>query len=254
MELTAIDTLLWEAALAGGALLLAVLIWRGRWRQYPAFLCYVACQVVSNPIGMILFYVLKSPRAYSQFYWGAAIVDFALQLAVVVELARIVLRPTGTWVRDAKKQFVLSAFAGTAIAVACAAIVTPPSKNLLDSFEVRGELFSSLIVCELVIATTMASNRLGLGWRSHVMAIGQGLMVWSVVAVVVDGFHSYFGRAGFFTSLEHVRMVTYLAALCYWSVQLWHEEPVRQPISAELHQYIIALHHRVNYDLGEAKR
>jgi hypothetical protein len=70
-----------------------------------------------------------------------------------------------------------------------------------------------------------------------------------VVAILVDGLHSYFGAERYFRELEHVRMFVYLAVLYYWSVQFWLEEPARQPISPQLSAYIQALHRRVKNDL-----
>jgi hypothetical protein len=81
------------------------------------------------------------------------------------------------------------------------------------------------------------------------MALGNGWTIWAVVAIVVSGLHSYFGAQRYFGVLEQVRMLAYLTALGYWMVQFWLEEPVRQPISPELSNYIQALHRRIKMDL-----
>jgi hypothetical protein len=51
-------------------------------------------------------------------------------------------------------------------------------------------------------------------------------------------------------------MFVSLAALGYWMVQFWLEEPARQPLSPELRAYIEALHQRVksNLDILDAHR
>ena len=113
----------------------------------------------------------------------------------------------------------------------------------------RGNLFTSLVICELIAVVTRTSKSLGLGWRNHVMALGNGWTAWAVIAILVDGLHSYFGADRYFVVLEHVRMFAYLAALGYWMVQFWLEEPARQPISPELSNYIQALHRRIKLDL-----
>jgi hypothetical protein len=115
--------------------------------------------------------------------------------------------------------------------------------------EVRGNLFTSLVVCELIVVVTRTSKSLGLGWRNHVMALGNGWTAWAVVAILVDGLHSYFGAERYFRELEHVRMFAYLAALAYWIVQFWLEEPARQPISPQLRAYILDLHQKIKNDL-----
>jgi hypothetical protein len=186
---------------------------------------------------------------YVRAYWTTAVLDFALQLGVIWEIARIVMRPTGTWVRDAKKQFILWGAAGILFAAALPFLITPPAASLLHRLEVRGNLFTSLVICELIAVVTRTSKSLGLGWRNHVMALGNGWTAWAVVAILVDGLHSYFGAELYFRQLEHARMFAYLAVLGYWMVQFWLEEPARQPISPQLRAYIQALHERIKNDL-----
>jgi hypothetical protein len=186
---------------------------------------------------------------YWQTYYAAVLIEFVLELGVIWEIARIVMRPTGTWVRDARKQFILWGTAGILLAAALPWLVSPPSANFWGRLEVRGNLFTSLVVCELIAVVTRTSKSLGLGWRNHVMALGNGWTAWAVAAILVDGLHSYFGAERYFAELEHARMVVYLAVLGYWTVQFWLQEPARQPISPQLSAYIQNLHLRVKNDL-----
>jgi hypothetical protein len=248
MDLLKLDNLLWAASFLGDVVLLGVLILRGRTRNFPLFTSLVGFDVLLN----IALYTLNAQGMktwYSRMYWGSEIVDFALQIGVVVEMARIVLRPTGAWVRDARKQFILWTSVGAAVAVLLAWGVSPPGLNAKEVWQVRGSLFSSLVTCEMVLVMALASTRLGLGWRSHVMALGEGLGAWSIVAVAVDSIQSFLGTAQQFAVLDRVRIFVYCAALAYWIVQFWLPEPVRRPISPELNNYILALHRKVTYDL-----
>ena len=247
------DDVLWAACSCGEAALTAVLFRKRRWREYPAFTSVIALQILTTAVLLPLL-LLHDSTWYGRVYRVFSLLDVVLQFAIVVESARIVLRPTGTWVRDARRQFLLSAIAGTLLALFLACTVVPPAPTRFESFNLRANLFTSLLICELFIAVTIASNRLGLGWRNHVMAIGQGFIGWSIVATVIDSLHTYYGATRLSASLESVQSCTYLAVLCYWSVQLWKEEPERQPISPELRKFILALHDRVQYDLGEAER
>ncbi len=142
-----------------------------------------------------------------RIYWAYALIDFALQLGMIWEIARIVLRPTGTWVRDARKQFILWGAAGILLAAALPWLVSPPAATLLDRLVVRGNLFTSLVICELIAVVTRTSKSLGLGWRNHVMALGNGWTAWAVVAILVDGLHSFFGAEHYFRELEHAQNV-----------------------------------------------
>jgi hypothetical protein len=253
MTQAALANLFWAAALCGESALTVVLLRKRRWRVFPAFSVLIALPILASVVLAPLRWKTNYGW-YTPLYYGYVALNFCLQLAVVVELARIVLRPTGTWVRDARKQFILSAAAGTLLALALAYLVTPPAPSLIESLQLRADLFTSLLICELFIAVSLASNRLGLGWRNHVMAIGQGFTAWSIVATIVDSLHSYFGAIHLYESTESVQSLMYVCVLWYWSVQLWREEPARQPISPQLRKFILALHERVQYDLGEAEQ
>jgi hypothetical protein len=253
MTQAALDNLLWAAALCGESTLTVVILRKGRWRMFPAFSALIAVPILAS-VFLVPLRWMAAYDWYTLLYRAYVAVNFFLQLAVVVELARIVLRPTGTWVHDARKQFILSAVGGTLLALALAYMVVPPAASLMESLQLRADLFTSLLICELFIAVTLASNRLGLGWKNHVMAIGQGFTAWSIVATMVDSLHSYFGARHFYDSTESVQSLMYLGVLGYWCVQLWREEPVRQPISPQLRKFILALHERVKYDLGEAEQ
>jgi hypothetical protein len=248
MNLSALDFALWVAGLLGHLILFSILLIRRRWKEFPVFTTLIGFDAVVS-ILLIRIYLHHSHIWYARVYWSADLVDFALQLGVIWEIASIVMRPTGSWVRDARKQFILWGAAGILLAAALPWLVTPPAASLLDRLEVRGDLFTSLVICELIAVVTRTSRSLGLGWRNHVMALGNGWTAWAVSAILVDGLHSYLGAEYDFTVLEHARMFVYLAALGYWAVQFWLEEPARQPLSPELRAYIEALHERIKSNL-----
>lgn len=228
--------------------LLVVLLARGRWRQFPVLTIWMAF-LASRTALLVLFYLLQSKYWYTQVWMFGLGIDFVLQLGVVLEIARIVLRPTGTWLQDARVQFAALGIAGVLVAGVFAWWVHPPSASVRRVWEIRSNLFTSLVICELFVVMSMTANRLGLGWRSHVMALGEGLTVWSGLMVLKTAAQSFLGTQTLYTQLEQIRSFTYIAAGCWLIVQLWRDEPERKPISADLHEYIIALHRRVEYDL-----
>ncbi len=255
MNLSALDYALWVASFLGEAILCSILIYRRRWREFPVFTALVGFDAVMA-VALYLTFLRGLHVWYARGYWSYAFVDEAMQLGIVWEAARIVMRPTGTWVRDAKRQFLLWGAAGILLAAALPWLVKPPASNPLEILEVRAGLFISFMMCELYYVLIRTSKSLGLGWRNHVMALGNGWTAWAVTAILVEGLHSYFGAERYFRGLEHVRMLVYLAAIGYWIVQFWLEEPVRRPISPELQAYILDLHRRVknNLDTLDAQR
>lgn len=248
MHVSAADKFLWAAGFLGTAALLAVLLIRGRWRQFPVLTVWFAFLTVRT-ITLFLLYNAHRAHAYKLEYLVALVIDFGLQLGVAVEIARIVLRPTGTWVQDARARFVVAGIAGAVVAGLLAWWVSPPALRVDLAWRIRANLFTSLVICELFVVMSLTANRLGLGWRNHVMAVGQGLTVWTSIMVVTTALQSFLGTRHLYADLDDIRGWAYCGATLWIAVQLWIEEPARQPIAPDLHEYILALHRRVEYDL-----
>lgn len=249
MHFTLVQNVFWGAGVTLNLALLFVLLFRRRWSQFPVVTTWMAFLVLRS-ITLFLVYSHSSKHWYSVTYWSGYAIDFALQLGIVLEIARIVLRPTGSWVRDARARFAVGGLGGIAVAALFTWWIAPPGSSVVLSWQVRGNLFTSMVICELFVLMTLTANQLGLGWRNHVMAIGQGLTAWSTVMLVKTAVESILGTGGHYFQIEHIRDVTYIAAVCWMILQLWRDEPERRPISPELHEYILALHRRVGYDLG----
>lgn len=246
MRMSLLDALLWILSFVVPAALLAILIFRSRSKQFPFFTLWIAFETVLN-IALFALYLHGSRTWYSRIYWGRLWPEFLLELGVVVEIARIVLRPTGTWVRDARGYFITAGVGGAAVAAILSWWISPPH-GAYTTWELRGDLFTSLVICELFAAMSITANRLGLGWRNHVMALGQGLTVWAGAALVTNALESYLSTHHFGWA-EHLQTLAWIGATGWIAIRLWVPEPERQPISEELQKYILALHRRVEYDL-----
>lgn len=247
MKISNLDMDLWVASFVLQTGLLAILLWRGLWRNFPVFTVWIAFEVLLA-VSLYEMYLHSAWHWYSRLYWISVWPDFALQLAVAIEIARVVLRPTGTWIRDARALFFTVGAAG-AVAAAILSWWITPGHSGYGAWELRGNLFTSLVICEIFAAMSMTANRLGLGWRNHVMALGQGLTGWSTVMVLTTALQSYFGHE-YYHDFSRIRIFSFLGAVMWIGVQLWRREPERQPLSEDFQKYIVALHRRVEYDLG----
>jgi hypothetical protein len=246
MKFSVMDRVLWAAGFYSTLALAVVLLWRGRWRKFPIFTGWLVF-LTARTIVLFLLYQHGSARWYAHIYWWSLWPDFAFQLGVVAEIARIVLRPTGTWIRDARVGFLTAGLAGAVGAALLVWWVAPPAKTWLAAFQIRSNLFTSLVICELFVVMSITANRLGLGWRNHVMALGQGLTAWSSITVLTSSVQTFLG--GGHRGLDQIRAIAYIAASIWMGLRLWIAEPERQPLAPELHKYIVALHQRVEYDL-----
>ena len=253
MTLSILDTVLWVASLLGNATLFTVLIARSRWRQYPVFTSFVAFSAVRT-IVLFLVHQYGTRHDYFLVYWGTGFADYLFQIALILEIALDVLRPAGRWVTEARRAFIVWGVAGVLVAAALASQIGPPESKGLDLWEVRITVFTSLLTCGLFLAMATAANRLGLGRRSHILALGQGLTAWAFVALLEDFGHVAFGWNRQFIVFVHIRMLIYLAVLGYWTVAFWRSEISRSHSFGESGAISVALRERVHYDRSRFER
>lgn len=252
MNFSILQNVVWAASGVANAALLLVLIVKRRWREFPVFTTWIGF-LTAQEIVLYFIYRTGSHPLYTEIYWLSVGLEFLLQVGVVIEIARIVLRPTGTWLRDARSRFLLSGLLSILIAVGGVLILHPAAQTGLDAWEMRGNLFASFIIVELYSAMMGASNRLGLQWGNHVMGLGEGLVGWAVVGLLVDVLHNVLGRYRWFTTLDNLRGIVWIAATIYWMVSFWQKQKERLPLSPEMQQYLANLHRRVQYDLSRVE-
>lgn len=250
MRLQILDTALWAAGPLLNAALFGVLFLRRRLRTFPvlATLCLFS---ILTAIALFLIYRLGAAHVYAIAYWTVDGIDALLQIGVVAEVARIVFSPQH---RAGRSGLRLSGLL-TAVALVSLAIVWwihPNSPTRAGVWEIRGDLFTSLVVSGMFTCVLLSSQRRGMHWRSHVMSIGYGLMTWAVVTLIVGLLHGYWGRYQHYVGVEHVRMLVYQAILVYWIIALWRDEPEKEQPSAEMRDAILHLTDKVSYDLAKA--
>ena len=243
-----LDNTLWAASLIGNVALVFVLLCRGGRRDFPIFTFFAEFGATRT---VLLFLVLRYGTRHGYFlsYWITGGVDYVLQIALILEIARDALRPTGTWLRDARQAFLTWGLIGVAAAMLIASQIGSPQARGLNLWDVRVTVFTSLVTCALFLAMSAAANRLGLQQRNRVVAIGQGIAIWAFISLIEEFGHVVLGWNHDFIVLVHARMFIYLLVLVYWVYVFWQVEEVRAPLSPQMRAYLVALHRRVQYDL-----
>lgn len=251
MKLPFFDTALWAAGPAFNAALIGILFLRRRARTFPVLTAWCAFTIFS---ACVAFFVYRSgsQHAYAITYWSSEVIDAVLQVGVVSEVAGIVFRPVKEWSRKSRIRIGLFAIAGLTGAFLIIQGIHPAALTHAGVWEIRGELFTSLIISEMFVWVLIASQSVGLHWRSHVMSVGYGLMVWAVAVILIGLLHGYWGRYSHYTQIEHGRMLVYLAILTYWMVALWRDEPKRVLATPEMRESLLQVTSKVSYDLAKA--
>jgi hypothetical protein len=235
VNLTLMATVLWAAGFILNAALLFVLVFKRRYRLVPWFTAWIAFGCLYT-ITLFLGYRLGSKHLYAVLYWSGAFLDLLLQVGVVLEIARRVLKRSGRWVEGARVRLVAVGVLAPLIALGMAWTMTPAAQTRLDAWDARASLFTTILICLMFAAVTLASQQLGVAWRSHIMRESYGLVLWTLVAFLTDTLHAYWRTLGHFTLLENVRIVFFQASLIYWAIAFWRPEaaPVVMPENAML--------------------
>ena len=243
---------LWLITFLEQLLLLGILIGRRRAVRFPFFTTYIAF-VIAQAVINFAAYRFASKGAYFWVYWSLAFVDVLAQLGVVYEMSREVLRPAGTWSRDARVIFVILGSGGAVAAAALSFAVNPKASTNLNAWTDRLDLFASLLIAELVIAMFLAANRMGLQWRNWVMGIAEGLGLWVGLGLCVETARSYVGWTSRYAAIDELVTVAYVVALARWCVSFWRTEPGRKPMSPEVRKYLVTLADSLDYDLSRLR-
>jgi hypothetical protein len=212
MQLTALDDVLWALAFLVTAILLVLLLWRVRWKQFPILTSWMLFQTICN-IALFVLFERGAFRLYTRVCWTSLWPDFLLQLGVAIEAARIVLRPAGAWFRDARSLFMAAGVGGASIAAVLCWWITPPH-GAYTAWELRSDLFTSLVTCTLFVSIGLIANWLGLGWSGHVLAVVEGLTAWSCVMTITNALQAYFGSRDF-RALDHFRVYAWIGAMAW---------------------------------------
>ncbi len=246
MHLTTLDRLLWAAGFSEHCALLAVLLFRRRAGSFPVFTTLIAVNILRTGI---LYSTLRfgSSESYFYAYWTFGMLDVALQLAVIYEVAAHVFRPMGVWAPEVRRFFAGLAAASVVLASLLTRLATPSTRTLRLAFVIRGNFFSSALMSELFVAMVALSVTVGLPWRTHVARLAQGLGVYSMFGILTEAAHTYFGNgpsSSTYAFLSHVRISLYLMCVGYWIVAFALKEPVPRKLPEHLHHELLEVQRR----------
>jgi len=251
MHLTGLDLLFWAAGLGAHFILLSVLLIRRRFMVFPIFTAFVVSNIGRTvALGLVELYGTKASYFYT--YWSLAILDTALQLAVVYEMYSQTFRRRGAWARDLHSALIWLVIVSVAVAAGLTWLATPHVRLWMQVVVIKGTFFSSACMSELFVGMIVLAVRAGLPWRTHVARISQGLGVYSLIDVLIEAAHSYLGvgrNTQTYTMLSHFRMSAYLVCVTYWIVMLWRDEPRSRKLPKDFRGQLIQLQSMVDSDL-----
>jgi hypothetical protein len=243
MDLAHIGRVFWAASFFGDLALLAVLFYRRRARQFPAFTTLMIFNAVRT---IALFFILQRGTAPEYFYtyWCLAVVDTGIQFAVGYEVAAIVFRPMGEWAVDIRNRLLLWFVASLVVAIGLIQLQQPSGPHWFESPILKGSFFSATLLSELFVGMIALSSIAGLNWRSHVARIAEGLAVYSFSNILIETSNTVFGFGGggqIYNTLQTVRKGLYVICVTYWSITLWRDAPQARRMTKHMEDQVSAI-------------
>jgi hypothetical protein len=251
MHPTAFVRIVWTATFANSLLLLIVLFMRRRAGSFPAFTTYVAFEVFDTIAGFLAFHYLAL-ATYRNVFYSLQILDECIQVLVFYELAVHVFCPTGAWARDVRRAFLSLVAASAVVAFLLSWIAQPPAPLRVQTFILRADFFSSLLMSELFVGSVVLTATVGLPWKTHVARIAQGLGAYSLFGLAIDIGVTPVGITpdnAVFAALMRAQKLVWLACQVYWIVTLWQEAPAPRELPEVMRAQIFSLQNRVRDDL-----
>jgi hypothetical protein len=251
MHPTAFVRIVWTATFANSLLLLIVLFVRRRAASFPAFTIYVAFGAINDIAEFLAFYHL-SFATYRDIFYSLQVLDEGILILVFYELAVHVFCPTGKWARDVRRAFLGLVAASAGVAFLLSWIAQPPAPLRVQTFVLRADFFSSLLLCELFVGTVVLTATVGLPWKTHVARIAQGLGAYSLFCLAIGIGVTSVGITAdnaVFAALIRMRNLAWLACQVYWIVTLWQEAPAPRELPPAMRAQVLLLQNRVKDDL-----
>lgn len=216
---------------------LAVLVMRGRARQFPALSRYVLFQLTLF-LALVSTVILArhSLASLSTYRWilvfgvaGSSI----LELVLIYQIANFLLAPTSALAKALRSTLQWAAGILIVIAVPISASFSQNgTQRVLHAFEVLN--FSTyLINLGVLVALLLFTKALHISWRSFASGIVLGLGIDATVEIVSSTALSTFGARGFIT-VDLLRMAAFHACVVIWLIYAFVPERVAQSEGAAL--------------------
>jgi hypothetical protein len=212
VTLDSIDLTLWLAGILMETVLLALVIWKRVYRTLPVFACFLVWCLLSDA-GMAVANLF--PNAYLPATLVNITVDALLQLAILAELGRMVMRHNRVS-PPSKIVLVLLIAIAVVLAGSLNQWTIPTQLPVLDTLYLV--LMQLLAVLRVVFLLTLVwwSSLHGLRWPTRELRIVTGLGFYILATLSVTILHTHNMRGMEYHWLDQLLVGGYLWTLSYW--------------------------------------
>jgi hypothetical protein len=244
---------LWALTFSSQLVLLVVLLGRDRARRYPWFTAGIALYAL-RLMAELLLVGRMAPLVLQTVFLSLGDLGVVVGLLVVVEVARraFIGAPRSLWIANTAGLLVV---AGGVLSVwgpwpvwaklAWGSIMV--KLQLMQLAAQKGDTLAQLLTLGVGLMVVLFGRRYKAGWRTHTHMIAIGLATvaitwlgiqqsWQVIARTVhpQSQQEYEHLLALGNSLMNTNKIVYIAALIWWIVWLWRDEPgTETPLAVE---------------------
>lgn len=244
MRFLTFDTITVVAGMLLQASLCVVLLRKGLARLYPIFFIYLLLNLAEDPLSLAWN---SYSEAYRRFYFVVTLLDYVLQLLIVFEIGKNVLRPS--------KRALPFPIAPVAVvgALLCALVAASFSRQVQavgtgDLIQLSLRVSLGLAVLKLLLFAALAgfAQMLGIGWKSHVLQLATGLAFYAGVSLLIQISSSHVSVTD--TSYIHhidrlmeIQTVAYIGTLVFWTWAFSRNEAPRKDFTPQMQEVLVTI-------------
>jgi hypothetical protein len=245
MHFLTVDNVSLVAALVLQAALAFTLVRRGLTRFYPVFLLYLLINLVEDPLGWAL---QTSNGVYLRYYFVVTILDYILQLLILFEIGRNVIRPSK---RSIPFPIAPVALVGVLLCALIAVSFSPQVQliGLSHTREILIRISLLLAVLKILLFVTLAvfAQVLGIGWKSHILQLASGFAFYGAVSLMVQLSSTRVAGTDessyvvHLTRLAQIQSAAYNFTLIFWIWAFSRNEAPRKDFTPQMQEVLVTI-------------
>jgi ABC-type transport system involved in multi-copper enzyme maturation permease subunit len=243
MHFLTTDSVLLGVGLLLQGVLCIVLFRKSLVGDYPVFTTYLVLSILEDAVSATLN---PYTPGYQRYYFVTSVLDYILQLLIIVEIGRNVLQPVR---RSPLRPLRQIAGIGLLLAIIIALSFYIPS-HVLNGDMIQLSLKAALVlaVLKLLLFACLAgfAQMLGIGWKNHVLQLATGLAFFACASLFVQMASSHLSAAmpdymERLDGLMHIQSAAFGATLVFWIWAFSRNEAPRKDFTPQMQEVLVTI-------------
>jgi hypothetical protein len=245
MRLFTLDSIGIATGLLLQASLCVVLFRKGLARLYPIFVIYLLLNLAEDPLSLAWS---SSSEGYRHYYFVTTVLDYILQLMIVFEIGKNVLRPS-------KRSLSFSIRPVAVVGVLlCALVAASFSRQVQavgtdDLIQISLRVTLGMAILKLLLFAGLAgfAQMLGIGWKNHVLQLATGLAFYAGVSLLIQIASSHVPSANqqvYMHNLDRLMQIqsaAYAGTLVFWIWAFSRNEAPRKDFTPQMQEVLVTI-------------